>query len=250
MPFNPLDLVGSAIGFAGDMFTNATNVEMQREQRNWQANMANSAHQREVRDLRAAGLNPILSATGGQGAATPNVAPARIESPTRDVASNYSAAQGARLNSERLELDKKLNSAQLLNIAADIQLKESQAYNARTGGNVNEVQATSMSMLNANPDYIAGLIRNLHQQEKTGKAQETASYSSAKASEWQAQGKSLPDLLAKILGSTLRDVTGKDAPSLFDIIKRIINVPTLPAGQETGRSARPAAGGQTSAKGR
>lgn len=37
--------------------------------REWQMEMSNSAHRREVNDLLAAGLNPVLSAMGGNGAA-------------------------------------------------------------------------------------------------------------------------------------------------------------------------------------
>lgn len=46
-------------------------VALQAMQNAWMEKMANTAHQREVTDLKKAGLNPVLSATGGCGASTP-----------------------------------------------------------------------------------------------------------------------------------------------------------------------------------
>lgn len=76
------------------------------DQQDFQAKMSNSAHVREVADLKAAGLNPILSA-GGSGASSPGGA-SMMPSESDPVAGAVSAM---RANTERDAADANIDQA-------------------------------------------------------------------------------------------------------------------------------------------
>lgn len=70
-------LGGGVAGFLGDALGGAFGThsarQSAREARNWEAKMSNTAIQRRVTDLKAAGINPMLAyMNAGTGASTPN----------------------------------------------------------------------------------------------------------------------------------------------------------------------------------
>lgn len=73
-------VLGANSAESGQREANQTNIQLQREQQAWEERMANSAVQRRMADLRAAGVNPLLGMSSGASAATPTLAPARVES--------------------------------------------------------------------------------------------------------------------------------------------------------------------------
>lgn len=104
--------IGSAIGAAanigGALLQNNWSKRAAQNQMDFQANMSNTAHQREVEDLKAAGLNPVLSA-GGNGSSTPTGAMANFQAPSIDlpqIFSLYNQSRALDQTDQRIEIDR------------------------------------------------------------------------------------------------------------------------------------------------
>lgn len=63
-------LVGAGVGALGQIFANEGSAVMSREQMAFQERMSSTAYQRATRDMRKAGLNPMLAFSQG-GASSP-----------------------------------------------------------------------------------------------------------------------------------------------------------------------------------
>lgn len=115
-------LIAGGMGIGGNLIAENTNRRLMNKQMDYNSYMSNTAHQREVKDLRKAGLNPILSATGGAGASSPTVdTPTSVMGNMGDIAN--SAIQTA---------------AQVDNIDQDTALKKSQEQNNNSATRLNE----------------------------------------------------------------------------------------------------------------
>lgn len=145
-------VIGAAAGIGGGLLGNYLNSREMRKQRQWMEKMSNTAHQREVEDLRNAGLNPILSATGGNGASTPQGQLIPMEDP---IEKGINSALAIRQQESTIGLQ----DAQAAQAVSQSQLNNSSAKQAEENA---KLLAISQDKVRKEMEEINARINNLN----------------------------------------------------------------------------------------
>jgi hypothetical protein len=148
---SPGGIATAGIGVLGQLAQSAFNISQQNKTNETEIDLANTAHQREVKDLKAAGLNPILSVN--KGASVPGLSAPESRVDTNGAINSAAAAaqikntmaqtESTRAQTQQLLMERRYRLMEIMNSAdASTLMKQKAAADlALTTANANSVQA-------------------------------------------------------------------------------------------------------------
>lgn len=160
-----LMVLGGTTSYRGQKKAIKAAQQMAREQMAFQERMSNTAHQREVKDLLAAGLNPVLSANGG--ASTPSGASAILGDSPEGAGVNTALAIKSMNNETALRRSQvNLQRSQALNSDASTKYTDSQREQFEAWN-----PAVQQSVINLNNSNSARAIADIANSSRLTNAQ-------------------------------------------------------------------------------
>lgn len=171
-------LLAGGLAAGQGLISSAFNAWQSNKQERFQERMSSTAHQREVSDLRKAGLNPMLSARHG-GASAPSGSSAQASSP--DVAGTAIQSAQAKAQIRLADANSALATAQ----AGDVNLTQQQRIDlliAQKRLALQQADATDYGKLKTEQE-----IKNLQAQKELINQQTTSSAFDASKKEVQSE---------------------------------------------------------------
>lgn len=185
--------------------------------RSWQKEMSDTAHQREIKDLQKAGLNPVLSVLGGNGASITSGATASAQTPSGAMgstdmsgASSFVNLMGNMLN-QMTELSK-MNTSALTNLAVADKYTAMNKYTAELGARTQLTTAgiSAAASRYAADQHLKGSQANAYASIVSAQLHKAAAKYGADMAYWSA------DNVTRINADVNKELNQKNIDAKFD----------------------------------